>query len=88
VALGGRHGSERAVCDRHGAQGRQGDAAPSRPGTALAKRLDPRAATGLARTLALVVIVGGGVLLGVPAFLVRVNSDLLRRDESRADTRS
>ena len=41
-------------------------------GAALAKRLDPRAATGLALTLALLVIVCGGVLLGVLAYLVRV----------------
>jgi len=33
----------------------------------LAKRLDPRAATGLGLTIRLVVIVAGGVLLGVLA---------------------
>ncbi|HEX6581954.1 MAG TPA: phosphatase PAP2 family protein [Thermoleophilaceae bacterium] len=54
------------------------------PGTAVAKRLDPRAATGLALTLALVVIVVGGVLLGLLAYLVRRSGDLVQLDESVA----
>jgi len=54
-------------------------------GTALAKRLDPRAATGLGLTLALGVIVAGGVLLGVLAYLVRGNTELVRLDESVAN---
>jgi undecaprenyl-diphosphatase len=54
-------------------------------GTALARRLDPRAATGLGLTLALVVIVAGGVLLGVLAYLVRGNTELVRLDESVAN---
>jgi membrane-associated phospholipid phosphatase len=54
-------------------------------GTALAKRLDPRAATGLGLTLALGIIVAGGVLLGVLAYLVRGNTELVRLDESVAN---
>ncbi len=54
-------------------------------GSALAKRLDPEAATGLALTLALVVSVGGGVLFGVLAYLVRANDDLVRLDNSVAN---
>jgi membrane-associated phospholipid phosphatase len=54
-------------------------------GTALARRLDPQAATGLALTLALVVIVAGGVLLGVLAYLVRSSADLAQLDESVAN---
>ena len=52
---------------------------------ALAKRLDPRAATGLALTLALLAIVGGGVLLGVLTYLVRGSGDLVQLDESVAN---
>jgi len=47
-----------------------------------AQRLDPRAATGLALTAALGVIALGGVLLGVLAYLVRGNTDLVRADSS------
>src|SRR5215213_2943984 len=53
--------------------------------TALARRLDPRAATGLALTLGLVVIAGGGVVLGVLAYLVRGSGELVQLDESVAD---
>ena len=55
------------------------------PGSALAARLDPRAATGLGLTLALIAIVGGGVLLAVLAYLIRGNTDLVRLDESVAN---
>jgi undecaprenyl-diphosphatase len=55
------------------------------PGAALARRLDPRAATGLALTLALVAIVVGGVLLGVLTYLVRGNGALVQLDESVAN---
>ena len=55
------------------------------PGTAVAKRLDPRAATGLALALALVVIVVVGLLLGVLAYLVRGSGDLVQLDESVAN---
>ena len=54
-------------------------------GAALAKRLEPRAATGLALTLALLVIVGGGVLVGVLTYLVRGSGDLVQLDESVAN---
>ena len=47
---------------------------------ALAARLDPAAATGLGLTLAMVVIVGGGVLVGTLAYLVRADTDLVRLD--------
>jgi membrane-associated phospholipid phosphatase len=55
------------------------------PSTAFAERLDPRAATGLALTLALVVIVVGGVLIGLLAYLVRGSGDLVQLDESVAN---
>ena len=45
-------------------------------------RLDPAVATGLALTLALVFAIGGGVLLGVLAYLVRTNSYLIGIDNS------
>jgi membrane-associated phospholipid phosphatase len=54
-------------------------------GSALAARLDPETATGLALTLALVVTVGGGVLLGMLAYLVRGDNDLVRLDNSVAN---
>src|SRR5882724_4817059 len=47
-------------------------------------RLDPTTATGLALTLALVFAIGGGVLLGVLAFLVRTSSHLIGFDNSVA----
>jgi membrane-associated phospholipid phosphatase len=47
-------------------------------------RLDPAATTGLALTLALIVAIGGGVLLGVLAYLVRTNSELTGIDRSVA----
>ena len=47
-------------------------------------RLDPAAATGLALTLALVFAIGGGVLLGLLAYLVRTNSHLIGIDNSVA----
>jgi len=54
-------------------------------GTALAARLDPQTATGLGLTAALLVVVGGGVLLGVLAYLVRGDTDLVRLDSSVAN---
>ncbi len=47
-------------------------------------RLDPAVATGLALTLALIFAIGGGVLLGVLAYLVRTNSFLTGIDNSVA----
>ena len=54
-------------------------------GKALAARLDPQAATGLGLSLALLVILGGGVLFAVLAYLVRGNTDLVRFDNSVAN---
>jgi membrane-associated phospholipid phosphatase len=54
-------------------------------GTALAAKLGPQAATGLGLTVALLVIVGGGVLFGVLAYLVRGKTDLVRLDNSVAN---
>jgi hypothetical protein len=45
-------------------------------------RLDPAVATGLALTLALVFAIGGGLLLGVLAYLVRANSHVVGIDNS------
>ena len=53
-------------------------------GSALAARLDPEAATGLALTLALAAILAGGVLFGVLAYLVRGETALVRLDNSVA----
>jgi undecaprenyl-diphosphatase len=47
-------------------------------------RLDSRTETGLLLVLALVVLIVGGVVLGVLAFLVRSNSSLLHVDKSVA----
>ena len=52
--------------------------------SALAPRFDPAAATGLALTLALLLVIGGGVLFGALAYLVRGNSHLLSIDNSVA----
>ncbi len=50
----------------------------------LNRRLDPVAATGLALTVALVVVIGGGLLLAILAYLVRSNSQLVHLDRSVA----
>ncbi len=47
-------------------------------------RLDPAAATGLAMTVALLLAVGGGLLLGALAYLVRNNRGLLAIDRGVA----
>jgi membrane-associated phospholipid phosphatase len=50
-----------------------------------ARRLDPQAATGLALTLAFAVIVLGGLVLAVLAYLVRGNTEVARIDSSVAE---
>lgn len=50
----------------------------------LATRLDPERATGLALTLALVVIIGGGIVLAALAVLVRSTNGLISIDSSVA----
>lgn len=50
----------------------------------MAARLDPVTVTGLGLTLALVVAIGGGLLLGMLAYLVRTNSHLIGIDNSVA----
>jgi membrane-associated phospholipid phosphatase len=52
--------------------------------TWLRTRLDPEAATGLALTGALLLAIGGGVLFGVLAYLVRTNAHLLGIDNGVA----
>jgi undecaprenyl-diphosphatase len=47
-------------------------------------RLDPATATGLGLTLALLLAIGGGLLLGVLAYLVRSNSHLIGIDNGVA----
>jgi membrane-associated phospholipid phosphatase len=47
-------------------------------------RLDPETATGLALTLALLLAIGGGLLLAVLAYLVRTNSHLIGIDNGIA----
>ena len=51
---------------------------------ALEARLDPAAATGLALTLALLVVIGGGLLFALLAYLVRSNAYLHGVDQSVA----
>jgi membrane-associated phospholipid phosphatase len=50
----------------------------------LKARLDPTVATGLALTLALVIVVGGGVLFGALTYLIRTNAHLAGIDKSVA----
>jgi membrane-associated phospholipid phosphatase len=50
----------------------------------LGARLDPATATGLLLTLAMLVAIGGGVLLGALAYLTRTNSDLTAIDNGVA----
>lgn len=52
--------------------------------SSLSRRFDPAAATGLALTLALLFVIGGGVLFGALAYLVRGNAHLLSIDNSVA----
>jgi undecaprenyl-diphosphatase len=65
---------------------RVGETAARHPGLRvfLGGRLDPAAATGLLLTLALVLAIGGGVVLGALAYLTRTNSHLIRIDNSVA----
>jgi len=49
-----------------------------------ARRLDPGAATGLALTVALVLLIVGGVVLGVLAFVIRSDPDAIGLDASAA----
>ncbi len=49
------------------------------------RRLDPAAATGLALTLALLLVVGGGLLLAVLSYLIRANDTLAQLDTSVAE---
>ncbi len=51
----------------------------------VAARLDPAVATGLALTIALVAVGGGGFVLAVLAYLVRGNEQLRSIDNSAAD---
>ena len=55
------------------------------PRSRFGARLDPEAATGLALTLALVLAIGGGVVLAVLALLVRADGDLVQLDNSVAN---
>lgn len=50
----------------------------------LSPRLDPATATGLALTAALVLAIGGGLLLGLLAYLVRASSSLVGIDNGVA----
>ena len=63
-----------------------GVAVGKRPGLRafLDARRDPATATGLALTVAMAVAIGGGVLFGVLAYLVRTNSHLIGLDNGVA----
>jgi membrane-associated phospholipid phosphatase len=65
-----------------------GPAAPTREvarlRAALSRRLDPETATGLALTLALILILGAGLVLAVLAIIVRNTQDLAGIDSSVA----
>jgi membrane-associated phospholipid phosphatase len=62
----------------------QWDSRPREPVTGFARRLDPEAATGLALTIALVLLVLGGLVLGALAFVVRSDPDAIALDASAA----
>ena len=76
--------SHRRASPSIGTAVRAGEAAGRHPRwrSTLARRLDPDTATGFALTLALLVIVAGGLVLAGLAHLVRGNSDLVRLDGS------
>jgi undecaprenyl-diphosphatase len=87
VAWRWTHAAGRAAPPAIRAARKAGAAMRRHPGRtmALAVRLNPEAATGLALTLALVAIVAGAVLFGMLAYLVRGETDLVRVDDSVAD---
>jgi membrane-associated phospholipid phosphatase len=63
-----------------------GEALDERPRLrAIDHRLDPTVATGMALTVALVVAVGGGVVLALLSLLIRSDTDLVRLDRSVAE---
>ena len=74
-----------AVPSTLGTARRAGAAIRRRNGAAVAARLDPATATGLALTVALIVVVVGGVVLGALTYLVRADPDLLRLDNRVAN---
>src|SRR5258706_13675696 len=63
-----------------------GEAVGKHPGlrAMLDARLNPETATGLALTLGLILAIGGGLLLGVLAYLIRTNSHLIGIDNGIA----
>ena len=74
-------------CDVHdgeGPRGRRGDPAPQGPQRRARRQTRSGGRDRLALTLALVVVVGGGVVLGTLAYLVRADTDLVRLDTSVA----
>jgi len=60
------------------------DPRPDEPLSGWARRLDPEAATGLALSVALVLLVGGGLVLVVLAFLLRADPDAIGLDAAAA----
>jgi undecaprenyl-diphosphatase len=66
------------------ASGKIAEEATRRPWLAdiLGRRLDPSTATGLALTVALVVAIAGGLVLGALAYLMRTNATLVAIDNS------
>jgi undecaprenyl-diphosphatase len=74
------------VAPAHDTAKKVGETAARHPGLRafLGARLDPAAATGLLLTLALVLAIGGGVLLGALAYLTRTNSELTGIDNGVA----
>ncbi|WP_053225735.1 phosphatase PAP2 family protein [Solirubrobacter soli] len=63
-----------------------GAAIAERPGLrAATQRAEPQRVTGFALVVGLAIVLGGGVLLAVLAFLVRSDSGLVRLDRSVAD---
>ena len=60
------------------------DGRPDEPVRGFARRLDPEEATGLALTVALVLLVGGGLVLGALALVVRSDPDAIALDASAA----
>jgi undecaprenyl-diphosphatase len=84
VALAASRYPRRLQRQPAGPAGGAAPAAPSRRTGRFAARLDPEAATGLALTLALVLLVCGGLVLAVLAFVIRADPDAIGLDASAA----
>jgi membrane-associated phospholipid phosphatase len=74
-------GAALAAALRYPRAGRQ----PATPHARLAAQLDSEAATGVALTLALILLLGGGLVLAILTFVVRSDPDAIGLDASAAN---